>query len=295
MRQIIQVVRFNFLGFIKSPRVIMTFLFGFVLCFLLSDKAMMIAEYFHCSMQAVEPFIWTFGDTTAILLSSLLLILLFIDLPKLSPVTPYVLIHMKKRQWLVGQMIYVVLVTFFYMGYMLLVTCLLCGKKTFVGNIWSRTAALLGYSKLGKDLNVPSTVKVMESTSPYECMLQIVLLLVCYALTLSFLMLFFQLTAGRKGGVLAGLCFSISGFLLNPTVLGAMLHKEEYEMYQIRIFVGWVSPLNHANYGNHNFGYDRLPTLEQSYLLFGGALLLCVLASFRVLKRYNFTTFTGVR
>lgn len=289
-----QVVRFNFLGFWKNPRVIMTFLFGFILCFLLSDKAMMIADYYECPMQAAEPFIWTFGDTTAILLSAILLILLFIDLPKLSPVTPYVLIHMRKKQWLAGQMIYVVGVTIIYVVYMLGVTCILCSRKTFVGNIWSKTAALLGYSQMGKELGVPSTVKVMESTSPYECMAQIVVLFLCYALTLSFLMLMMQLSVGKRGGILAGLTYSLFGFLLDPKVLGVMLHKEDYEMYRLNILVGWISPLNQATYGNHDFGYDRLPTLGQSCIFFGLILVVCMGVSFRVLKRYNFTTFTGV-
>ena len=53
---------------------------------------MMVADYYDSSMQALEPFIWTFGDATSILLCSLLLILLFLDLPKLSPFTPYMLV-----------------------------------------------------------------------------------------------------------------------------------------------------------------------------------------------------------
>ena len=82
-------VRWNFLGFYKNPRIMITFLFSFILCFFLSDRAMMAANHFDASMQALEPFIWTFGDASSILLCSLMLILLFIDLPKLSPFTPY--------------------------------------------------------------------------------------------------------------------------------------------------------------------------------------------------------------
>ena len=293
MKQIMAVVRQNFLGFFRNPRMIMTFLFSLILCFFLSDKAMMVAGYYDAPMQAAEPFIWTFGDSTSILLTSLLLILLFLDLPKLSPFTPYLLLRMKKRQWLAAQLFYILLVTMFYMGYVLLVTSLLCMKKTFSGNIWSKTAALLGYSGMGKQLSVPSTVKVMESTSPYECMGQIVLLLICYALTLSFLMLFFQMKYGRKAAIGAGLSYSLFGFLLDPEVLAGILHKEKYEMYQIRRLTGWISPLNHATYGMHDFGYDSLPTLWQSCLVFLGLLAVLAFLSFRTLKNYNFSSFTG--
>jgi len=293
VKQVMAVVRQNFLGFFRNPRMIMTFLFSLILCFFLSDKAMMVAEYYNAPMQAAEPFIWTFGDSTSILLTSLLLILLFLDLPKLSPFTPYLLLRMKKRQWLEAQFFYILLVTMLYMGYVLLVTSLLCMKKTFSGNIWSKTAALLGYSGMGKQLSVPSTVKVMESTSPYECMGQIVLLLICYALTLSFLMLFFQMKCGRKAAIGAGLGYSLFGFLLDPRVLARILHKEEYEMYQIRRLTGWISPLNHATYGMHDFGYDSLPAIWQSCMVFCGILAVLAFLSFHTLKNYNFSSFTG--
>ena len=84
-----------------------------------------------------------------------------------------------------------------------------------------------------------------------------------------------------------------SGFLLKPETLAAFLHKEEYEMYRIRRITGWISPLNHATYGMHDFGYDFLPSIGQSCSLFICILALLAAASFFALKKYNFTSFTG--
>ncbi len=293
IKQTAAIVRWNFLGFYKNPRIILTFLFSFILCFFLSDRALMVADYYESPMQALEPFIWTFGDATSILLCSLLLILLFIDLPKLSPFTPYMLLRTRKACWLMAQFIYIFLVTAGYILYVLLVTSLLCMQKTYAGNIWSKTAALFAYSSMGDKFSVPSTVKVMESTTPWGCSLQMVLLLVCYALTLSFFMLFFQMSLGKKAGIAAGLCYSLFGFLLDPQVLAEILHKEEYQMFFIRRITGWISPLNHATYGMHDFGYDVLPSVGQSCLIFLLILLIMSLFSLRTLKQYNFSSFTG--
>ena len=293
IKQTAAVVRWNFLGFYKNPRIILTFLFSFILCFFLSDRALMVADYYESPMQALEPFIWTFGDATSILLCSLLLILLFIDLPKLSPFTPYMLLRTRKACWLMAQFIYIFLVTAGYILYVLLVTSLLCMQKTYTGNIWSKTAALFAYSSMGDKFSVPSTVKVMENTTPWGCSLQMVLLLVCYALTLSFFMLFFQMRMGKKAGIAAGLCYSLFGFLLDPQVLAEILHKEEYQMFFIRRITGWISPLNHATYGMHDFGYDVLPSVGQSCLIFLLILLIMSLFSLRTLKQYNFSSFTG--
>lgn len=293
MKQTLAIVRWNFLGFFKNPRIIITFMLSFVLCFFLSDRAMLIAKTYESPIQLAEAFIWTFGDSTAILLCSLLLILLFIDLPKLSPFTPYMLLRVKKNQWLMAQFFYIVLVTLLYMGYVLLVTSLLCMQKAYVGNVWSKTAALLAYSAMGKKLSIPSTVKVMESTSPYECMLQIVALLICYTLTLSFLMLYFQMKKGKRVAIGAALTYSLFGFLLEPEVLAKLMGKEKYEMYQVRSLLGWISPLNHATYGMHDFGYDNLPVIWQSCFVFIVVLVFLAGFTFRVLKYFNFSAFTG--
>lgn len=293
VKQVAAAVRWNFLGFFKNPRVIITFLFSFILCFFLSDRSMMVADYYESPMQALEPFIWTFGDATAILLCSLLLILLFLDLPKLSPFTPYMLLRMRKSRWLFAQLFYIFLVTALYMLYVILVTSLLCMQKTYPGNIWSKTAALLAYSQMGKKLSIPSTVKVMESTTPCSCSMQIMALLVCYALTLSFLMMYFQMKLGKKAAIFAGLSYSLFGFLLNPEILAKILRKEEYEMFLVRRITGWISPLNHATYGMHDFGYDVLPSIGQSCMIFLVILACLSGLSFHTLKKYNFSSFTG--
>lgn len=293
VKQVAAAVRWNFLGFFRNPRVIITFLFSFILCFFLSDRAMMVADYYESPMQALEPFIWTFGDAAAILLCSLLLILLFLDLPKLSPFTPYMLLRMKKSRWLLAQFFYIILVTSLYMLYVILVTSLLCMQKTYPGNIWSKTAALLAYSQMGKELSIPSTVKVMESTTPFSCSIQIMTLLVCYSLTLSFLMLYFQMKLGKKAAIGAGLFYSLFGFLLNPEILAKILRKEEYEMFLVRRITGWISPLNHATYGMHDFGYDVLPSIGQSCIIFLIILAFLSGLSFHTLKQYNFSSFTG--
>lgn len=123
--------------------------------------------------------------------------------------------------------------------------------------------------------------------------MQMVVLLVCYALTLSFFMLFFQMRMGKKAGIAAGLCYSLFGFLLDPKVLAKILHKEDYEMYQVRRILGWISPLNHATYEMHDFGYDALPSVGQSCIIFLLLLLAVLLCVYRTLKRYNFNSFTG--
>ena len=59
-------------------------------------------------------------------------------------------------------------------------------------------------------------------------------------------------------------------------------------MYKANVAVGWLSPLNHATYHMHNFGYDLLPRLWQTYLIFGILIALCFFLSLRAIRKYNF-------
>ena len=63
-------------------------------------------------------------------------------------------------------------------------------------------------------------------------------------------------------------------------------------MYKANVAVGWMSPLNHATYHMHNFGYDLLPRIWQTYLIFGLLIALCFFLSLRAVRKYNFN-FTG--
>ena len=77
-----------------------------------------------------------------------------------------------------------------------------------------------------------------------------------------------NLLPGKNRGLVAGLLFCLYGFLLEPKVLRVLLGFEEYEMFRVNVLIGWISPLSHASYGRHNFGYDRLPTVLQSWEVF---------------------------
>ena len=112
---------------------------------------------YDTSMQFLEPFIWTFEDSRSILLASMLLIVLFADMPFVTNATPFFLMRTTRKRWLLGQGIYIVLATTIYMLFVMLVTALVSMKQTFVGNIWSPTAVVLGFSTAGEVLDVPSS------------------------------------------------------------------------------------------------------------------------------------------
>jgi hypothetical protein len=292
VRQIASVSIYNFRHWHKNPRIIITFCLTFILCFLLSDKAVSFAKEYGATMQIVEAFVWTFGDSNSILISSLLLLLLFADMPFISNGTPFFLMRTNRKTWLTGQAVYIVAATSIYLLFVLTATSLCSISRSFVGNMWSETAAILGYSGAGKAVALPALIKTLEMSAPYECMWTIFLLMLLYALLMAFVMLFFNIYRGQLAGVVSAFAFSLFGFLLNPQTIMLLFQIPEQLMYKANVAVVWNSPLNHATYNMLNVGYDRLPRLWQTYVIFAVLIALFFFGTLRAVKKYSFN-FTG--
>lgn len=288
IRQTFQLARQNFSEWKRNPRIITTFLLAFVLCLLLSDEVLTYSRRYETTMQILEPFIWTYGDTSSVMLSSLLLVLLFADMPFVNQITPYRLIRTKRSVWLTGQIVYVIITTILYNLFLVAVQIAFAANSAFPGNVWSKTAALLGYGGASKGI-VPVSVKTMESVLPYECAFQVFLLMLCYSLFVVVIMLCLNLLIGNAAGVIGAFTVNLYGFLLNPALFQKWFHLTENQLYQANVLCGWLSPLNHATFSMHNFGYDYLPKIGMSIGMFLAAILLLLFVSGVKMRMYNFS------
>lgn len=285
---VLQMAFYNFRLWKGNVRVITTFILAFILCFFLTDKLIMFAEENHTTLQITEAFIWTFGDSNSILLASILLLLLFADLPFLTTAVPFFLFRGSRVQWVIGQILYIGMATFLYLAFIFFSTCMLSMKLSYVKNSWSKTAATLAYSRSGKVMKLPVEKKILEMSRPCETVITIFLLLLFYALVMMFIMLFLHIWKGRLVALAGTFLFCIYGVLLNPENIQKILNLPEAFYYKARVWLGWISPLNHATYSMHNFGYDKLPVIGESFAIFLGGLLILTILTIKKMKYYNF-------
>ena len=125
-------------------------------------------------------------------------------------------------------------------------------------------------------------------SNPYKCTATIFLLMTLYTLLAATLMMVFNLMKNKFGGVLSVFILNLYGLLLDPRTIGKILNIPEGVQYKSNVISGWISPLNHATYYMHNFGYDLLPRLWHSYLILGVWILLNILLIRRLARRYQF-------
>lgn len=288
-RKIWKIVCFHFRQWRKNARVTAVFFLALLLSLYLSGTTEEFSGSYGTTVQIMEPFLWAFGNGDAIMLSTVLLILLLADLPLLNAAVPYYLVRTSRKEWVVGEIIYILVASGLYCLMLLIATGLFCIHIAFIGNVWSKTAALLGYSGVGSRVALPASVKAMEMSTPYACAGEVFILVLLYALFNATWMQIFRIRFGQAAGIVSVLLLNLFGMLFEPQIILEIFKISGLEAYQVNLIAGWISPLNHATYYMHNFGYDYLPTLWASKLLFLLAITGNAVVIYRLMKKYNFT------
>ena len=71
-----------------------------------------------------------------------------------------------RRTWITGQVIYILAATLVYLLFVLICTVFFSMRQSFTANMWSPTAAILGYTNAGKRVAIPALVKTLEMSWP---------------------------------------------------------------------------------------------------------------------------------
>lgn len=263
--------QWNLYSIRKNPRIFCGFLLGFCLCCFLMQRIMECSVLFHTDIQIFELFIWCFADSDSILFVSLAILLFLFQIPRLDTPAYYLIFRKGKMDWLLGQALTSVLVSLSYTMLLLGSSMLLAlgGSNVVWGNEWSGTATILSFAPENFQVALTVVRKTIKLTTPYDCAATIFFLMAQYILFLTLLNLLFSLMCGKKAGIVAVIVASLYGYLLNPEKLTVLLHVPEEVRYIANVIAAWASPLNHATYAMHRFGYGGFPSMLQSHMVFG--------------------------
>ena len=234
----------------KNLRFYLGLFLGFLICFFLTQRTIQLSGIFGTELQMFEPFVWCFADSDSVLFASLALLLPLSQVPSLNAPASYLIFRTGRRSWMIGQTITAILLSLFYTLFLLAGTCLLAGKNAFWANRWSDTAMVMSFIPDQFEVSIKVARSTVKLSAPFNCALQIFLLTAQYMLFLSLVNLAVSLRFGKQAGMSAMIGISLVAYLLTPAA--------------------WFSPLQHATYTMHSFGYDSLPALWQTHLIMGG-------------------------
>lgn len=285
-------ILWNFRSIRKNPRVILGYALGFCLCFFLTQRVIELSSQFHTNIQVFEPFVWCFADTDSVLFASLALFLPLSQLPQMDIPSYYLLFRKGRVNWISGQILTAVLVSFAYALLLLGSSVLLTAGNSFWANHWSDTATVVSFAPEQFEVAMTVIRKTIKLTSPYECTCMIFFLIVQYLLFLTLLNLAVCLRFGKKAGMAAVISVSFGAYLLTPDQWMKWLHIPQQIEYTANTLAAWISPLSHAAYSMHSFGYGDFPSVLQSQVLFSCLHMLLFLFSCRTAKNMEFS-FSG--
>lgn len=273
----------------KNPRVLLGIALGFLLCFFLTQHTIYLAQRFNTDIQILEPFIWCFADADSILFASLSLLLPLSQIPRLDTPASYLVFRTKRINWLLAQVLTAILFSVIYT----LILMLSCGPlaigNTYLQNAWSDTATVLSFAPDQFEAALNVVRKTVKLTTPYPCAIIIYFLICGYTIFLTLLNLVFSVKFGKKSGFTAVAIISLFAYLLSPERFMAWLNIPQQVKYIANCLAIWFSPLQHAAYSMHSFGYGDFPSVLQSLILFAVVNLLLFIISVFGLKNTEFT------
>lgn len=277
----------------KDVRFYMSLLLGLLLCWLLTEKTLAISRTYMTDLQLLEPFIWCYADDDSILFAALTLMLMLSALPRLDAPASYMIFRAGRASWLAGQMLTVFILTLGHSLMILFSSMAMCiGCNVFAADHWSETATMLSFAPGSFEVAINVMRNTVKLAEPYSCAVQIFLLLFQYVLLTAMIQLTFAVLKSRKAGIMAALIVNFAGYVLTPDSFMTWLQLPQSLSYYANLISAWISPLRHATYTMHNFGYDLLPTLPVSHIMLSGATLVLSAAAALSMRRFQFN-FTG--
>lgn len=293
IRDILSCALWNLRSMRKNPRTICGLFLGFGLCFFLTQRIIELAGIFHTNTEIFEPFIWCFADADSILFASLAILLPLSQMPQLNSPAYYLIFRKGRMNWLFGQILTAVIISFGYTLLLLGSAMVLTLHNSFWHNAWSDTATILSFAPEEFEVALTVVRKTVKLTTPYDCVVMIFFLVAQYILFLTFVNLLFSLKFGKKSGMTAVIAVSLYAYLLNQDKLISVLHIPQEITYIAHTIAAWISPLNHAAYSMHSFGYGNFPSIVQSHLLFTVINVFLLLCSYHMVKHSEFIFLGG--
>lgn len=271
----------------KSPRFILSLVMGVLICVFMTNHIINLAYKFQTDIQVFEPFIWCFSDRESILFTSFALILPMSAMPSLDNSDINIIFRKGKFSWLIGTIITIILVAFFYMLILLFFTGIMTVFHISFANKWSDTAITMSLNPYVFERTLTVVRSIIKVSTPFESVIQIFLLNTFYMLLLMSINLFVSLKYNKKVAVTVVFAVSFISFLVNPAYFSLWFNIDEKIMHVANLLSVWFSPLNHAVFSMHTNGYDDLPTINESLLLYAIIIIFLFFISYKTVKKQD--------
>lgn len=226
----------------------------------------------------LEPYLLMFNVVRAMIIIPISYLLWICDYPKAGNEHMYSITRMGKKNWLLGQILFMLSAGFLYLFLLFVISCLICQKNAFLFNGYSGFMQRLSsdYASMNEINGVGIAVKdtLYCHFRPYLAVASNVGMMLLYMLWSSLIQIIFVLQHKKAFGV-----------IINISLIGI-----GYVTSFFRWNIQWIFPYGNIMLGSHfkyAFSEEIVPLWYSVTYFITGAILLYIVAR-KCLKEYSF-------
>lgn len=202
---------------LKNPRIYIGFLFGAALIVSPIQHLLSYAGSMKGYVNLLEPFIMVTSLREYVMLLVLGALIIFSDVPFITPGVTYLLLRVSRKQWIRGSFLYIGVISVLYVLFISLISMLISCRYAFFANFWSDPMQVLAvYSP---DIAQMNSVYfpypgILQAMLPIEAALTSFVLLIMYIITLSGILFTVNIIKGRIYGWFATIAVHGAGYIM---------------------------------------------------------------------------------
>ncbi|MEW8955937.1 hypothetical protein [Clostridium sp.] len=192
------------------------------------------------------------------------IVLLFCDAPFIDEGQPYVIIRSGRYNWIVGQIIYIMLGTIIYILFVVLISILISLPNIFLSGDWGKLLNTFGQTNVGVDYGITYiSNKILSTYSPIKAMGVTILLQWCAGTILGLLMFIININFNRGvGAIVASTLVLLDGAIYKNFPNFKLFHVSPVSLSKIAL----IDPT----------GLSTYPTNEYAYIFFAVTIILLI-------------------
>ena len=262
------IIRLNWLEFVRSPKIYLI-LFSYI-C--IAERSLLpmlrLSNTIDESLNIVEPFIAFCNSKWEALLIPLTFLVIFCDYPKSNSHYTFTIIRSGRRNWILGNCLFSILVSAFYVCSIFVMSLIVCQKQSFVYNGWSLYTRKMKYyystqlAIFGEDKAIDAGLYMHYR--PYEALGYTLLLNILMGLTISSLFLLSNVLQKHNLGMLLNILLLSGGWITNQFLSKVM----------------WIFPYANCKLGWHHKYILQKTILTDGYSVAYFVILILILYGF---------------
>lgn len=266
LRPIFKVCLYNMKLWSSNPRIYIVGVLSLIIAWTGANEYIQYLSEYQIVPNLIELYIVVLSDFYTFSYALFCIFLILCDAPFIYPGTNFVLIRAQRKNWAMGQVLYIFSTSLLYYVFLFFLVIIVHRSNGFLSNVWSQKSYIIVNNSLSFSEIFGNIIYIFTPISAATIMTTLNIL---YVNILS--LIIYIVNSNRSKGY---------GFAL-ISIVHVLGYLAEFSGSRLLRF---ISPVIHSTLQFHNFGYNnQLPTISMSFgfllFIYSGLIVLVYIRS----------------